>query len=286
MPLAVLPLVLVAALFHAAWNALLKASENPLALAARAVTLGTVLALPPVAVAWLWNGRPGLPAAAWLIAFGSAVFELVYFTTLSAAYQRGELSFVYPIARGTAPLLAMAIGFLVLGERLRNLAVVGVFCLLIGVWAVRRPAIAGRALPPSGSALIPALLTGVMIAIYSSLDRVGVRLAPPWLYGWVLWLFAAVLLIGFTSVRRMPEARLSVDPGTSLLVGALMTGAYFLILFAFSVAPLAIVAPLRESAIVLVTAWGIWRLRERRGAWVRMGGALAIVTGIALLTID
>jgi multidrug transporter EmrE-like cation transporter len=102
-PLAVLPLVLVAAVFHATWNALLKASENPLALAARAVTVGTVASLPPVAAAWLLNGRPGLPLAAWLIALGSAGLELVYFITLSTAYQRGELSVVYPIARGTAP---------------------------------------------------------------------------------------------------------------------------------------------------------------------------------------
>ena len=71
----------------------------------------------------------------------------------------------------------------------------------------------------------------------------------------------------------------------SLIVGVLMTAAYFMILFALSVAPLAIIAPLRESAIVLVTAWGIWRLGERRGAWLRLAGALAIVAGIALLTV-
>ncbi|TMG15337.1 MAG: hypothetical protein E6I01_07835 [Chloroflexi bacterium] len=77
---------------------------------------------------------------------------------------------------------------------------------------------------------------------------------------------------------------MTVEPGTSLLVGVLMSAAYFMILFALRVAPLAVVAPLRESAIVLVTAWGIWRLRERRGAWIRMAGAVAIVGGIALLT--
>ena len=278
MPLPVLPLVLVAAVFHATWNALLKASENPLALAARAVTLGTVASLPPVAAAWLLNGRPGLPLAGWLIALGSAGLELVYFITLSTAYQRGELSVVYPIARGTAPLLAVLVGLTLLGERLHAAAVFGVVCLLAGIWAVRRPANAG-------SALAPALLTGVMIAAYTSLDRIGVRLGPPWLYGWLLWLFGAIFLVAFTTIRRVPGSGLTIEPGISLLVGVLMTAAYFMILFALSVAPLAIIAPLRESAIVLVTAWGIWRLGERRGAWIRVAGALAIVAGIALLTI-
>ncbi len=278
MPLAVLPLVLLAAVFHATWNALLKASENPLALAARALTLGTIAALPPVAIAWLLNGRPGLPLAGWLIAIGSAGLELIYFITLSTAYRRGELSVVYPIARGTAPLFAVLVGVVLLGERLHTPAVVGVIALLVGIWAVRRPSTAG-------SAMGPALLTGLMIAAYTSLDRIGVRLGPPWLYGWLLWLFAAIFLVAFTTVRRVPGSRLTEEPKLSLAVGVLMTAAYFMILFALSVAPLAIIAPLRESAIVLVTAWGIWRLGERRGAWLRVAGALAIVAGIALLTI-
>jgi len=275
-PLAVLPLVLVAAIFHAAWNALLKASENPLSLATRALTWGTVVSLPPVAVAWLLTGRPGLPWAGWLLALGSAFLELIYFITLSIAYRRGELSVVYPIARGTAPLLAVLVGLLLLGERLHATAFLGVIALLGGIWAIRRPAAAG-------SALWPALLTGVMIAAYTSIDRLGVRLGSPWIYGWLLWLFGATLLIAYTTARHVPGSRLTDEPGVSLIVGVLMTAAYFMILFALSVAPLAIIAPLRESAIVLVTAWGIWRLGERRGAWLRLGGALAIVAGIALL---
>jgi drug/metabolite transporter (DMT)-like permease len=278
-PLAVLPLVLLAAAFHAAWNALLKASENPLALATRAVTWGTLVSLPPVGLAWILTGRPGLPPAGWLIALASAFIELIYFISLSTAYRRGELSVVYPIARGTAPLLAVLVGLFLLGERLHATAALGVMALIAGIWVVRRPTAAG-------SALWPALLTGVMIAAYTSLDRIGVRLGSPWLYGWLLWLFAAIFLVAFTTVRQIPGSRITEEPKLSLAVGVLMTAAYFMILFALSVAPLAIIAPLRESAIVLVTAWGIWRLGERRGAWLRVAGAVTIVAGIALLTIS
>jgi drug/metabolite transporter (DMT)-like permease len=277
--LAVLPLVLLAAVLHAAWNALLKASENPLSLATRALTWGTVVSLPPLAVAWIVAGRPGLPLAGWLLAVASAFLELLYFITLSTAYRRGELSVVYPIARGTSPLLAVLVGLLLLGERLHPVAGVGVVALLAGMWAVRRPTTAG-------SALWPALLTGVLIAAYSSLDRIGVRLGPPWLYAWLLWFFAAIFLNAFATLRRVPRSRLTDEPRLSLAVSALMTGSYFIVLYALSIAPLAIVAPLRESAIVLVTAWGIWRLGERRGAWLRVAGALAILAGIALLTIS
>jgi len=276
--LAVLPLILLAAIFHATWNALLKASENPLSLATRAVSWGTVVSLPPVAVAWVVAGRPGLPLAGWLLALASAFLELLYFITLSTAYRRGELSVVYPIARGTAPLLAVLVGLTLLGERLHVAAVFGIACLVVGIWVVRRPSNAG-------SALGPALLTGVLIAAYTSLDRVGVRLGPPWLYGWLLWFFGAIFLVAFSTIRRIPGSRLTDEPAISLVVAVLMTAAYFMILFALSVAPLAIIAPLRESAIVLVTAWGIWRLGERRGAWIRVAGALTIVAGIALLTL-
>jgi len=278
-PLAVLPLVLLAAVFHAAWNALLKASENPLSLATRAVSWGTVVSLPPVAVAWVVAGRPGLPLAGWLLALASAFLELLYFITLSTAYRRGELSVVYPIARGTAPLLAVLVGLTLLGERLHVAAVFGIACLVVGIWVVRRPA-------GAGSALGPALLTGVLIAAYTSLDRIGVRLGPPWMYAWLLWFFGAIFLVAFTTIRRVPGSRLTDEPAISLVVALLMTAAYFMILFALSVAPLAIIAPLRESAIVLVTAWGIWRLAERRGAWIRVAGAFTIVGGIVLLAIS
>ncbi|GAC1478442.1 MAG: EamA family transporter [Candidatus Dormibacteria bacterium] len=276
MPLAVLPLVLLAAVCHAGWNALLKGSENPLVLSARAVAWGTALSFPFVAVTWLLHGRLGLPPSAWVLAAISAAAELIYFIFLSTAYGRGELSVVYPIARGTAPLLAVIVGVVLLGERLHPLAAGGVGLLLAGIWSVRRPSAAS-------GVLAPALATGVMIAAYTSLDRVGVRLAAPWLYGWVLWLFAAALLLGYTAVRP-PTSRVQSAPlPTTVLVAVLMTAAYFMILLALSIAPLAIIAPVRESAIVLVTAWGIWRLGERQGLLLRLGGALAILLGIGAL---
>lgn len=291
-PLA-LALAGASACLHALWNVLLKTSGDPLRVSGRAVASSILILTPIAVVAWLLEGRPNLPAQAWILVVASALVELAYFVFLSEAYRRGELSVIYPLARGTAPLLAVGAGIFLLGEHPSPLEFAGVACLLVGIWAVRRPATFGRG-------VAPALLTGVAIAGYSAIDRVGVRLAPVWLYAWVLWVLVAAFLsmwiwassqapiarglsaAGFTSHRPEGGERGASWPRAAL-VGLLMGLAYLLILIAFRFAPLSVVAPLRESAIVLVTGWGVWRLRERQGAWLRMSGAVAVVAGAALL---
>ena len=302
MIIAAVALALTAAGMHAAWNILLKTSGDPLHLSSRAAGISAVLATPGVAAAWLLTGRPGMPLTGWLLAGLSGAVEAAYYIALSTAYRRGELSAVYPIARGTAPVMAAAAGVAVLGERLSDGEAIGIVCMLLGIWAVQRPMRAG-------SATVPALLTGLAIAAYSTLDRVGVRLAPPWLYGWALWAVTAVLLraIVLPSSRRRATWRTQIDAGAVegagvhsgaadgepgdepwrrvAVVGFLMTAAYLLVLIALSIAPLAVVAPVRESAIVLVTGWGMWRLGEGREAspWTRVGGAAVILAGLVLV---
>jgi drug/metabolite transporter (DMT)-like permease len=292
-------LALSAAGLHAVWNVLLKQSEDPLRISTRALESAALISSPLVGITWLLSGRPGFPANVWLLAILSSVFELAYFVFLSRAYRLGDISEVYPVARGTAPLLLVASGLFLLREHLSGLALVGVLCLLAGIFIVRPPIRAGKA-------LAPALLTGLTIASYSTIDRVGVRIVAPWLYGWAVWVMTASLLaIWLRAQRKLRERHREtnrevrpglmrsktdpsdVEPGwpKSILVGMFMTVSYLLVLMALSVAPLAIVAPVRESAIVLVTVWGLWRLQERTAIWPRVGGAVAIVAGIALLAL-
>src|SRR5919199_1027278 len=162
-------LALSAAFFHAAWNVRLKGADDPLPVTARAVPL-----------AWLAAGRPGLPWQGWLLVLASCALELAYLHLLSSAYRRGEISSVYPVARGTAPLVSVVIGLAVLRERLSPAQLAGVVVLLAGIWLVR---------PPRGrrASLAPALLTGLAIAAYTAVDRVGVRLGPFWLYSWLVF---------------------------------------------------------------------------------------------------
>ena len=175
--IAAIVLSLLSAVLNATWNALLKVSGDPMVTATRAETASTIAATPLLFVTWLVAGRPPMPAAAWGFAGASAVFEFVYFLCLTTAYRRGELSVVYPLARGSAPLLAVAAGVVLLGEGMNARTLVGVAFLMAGILIVRRPSRA------AWTVMWPALLTGAAIATYSAIDKVGTQQAPPWLYG-------------------------------------------------------------------------------------------------------
>jgi drug/metabolite transporter (DMT)-like permease len=281
--LAAVALALAAAALHGTWNVLVKVSGDPLRTFQRATVVGAVVMAVPALVGWLVTGRPGINLAAVGFAALSATLEVTYLWLLSAAYARGELSVVYPIARGSAPLLSVMIGLIVLGERLGTLQLVGVFVLLAGILAVTLPQTSGRA-------TLPALLTGVAIALYTAIDRVGVRLTEPWIYGWILVTLMAIgMAISVRVAPRILNMPRAPAPGItwrqSTVIGVFMWVGYLLVLIALSIAPLAVVAPVRETAVVAVALWGVWRLGERRAAGLKIAGAAATLAGVSLLAI-
>jgi drug/metabolite transporter (DMT)-like permease len=292
----VFALVAGAAVLHVTWNVLLKTAGDPLRAAAIGMTTAGLVICPMAVVVWLATGRPDVPVSTLALGTVSGVLEAVYFSFLAAAYRRGDLSLVYPLARGTAPLLAVAAGTLILGERLGTAGFAGVAALLVGILALQRPwqyvRAAGRA--SSGAAGF-ALLTGVTIAAYSAVDSTGVKGTTPITYAGLIWLSGVVFLwvslwiyvrSGGT-VMAHDDARF--DPRRAAIGGLITLGAYLMILVGFAVAPLTAVAPLRESAIVLASGWGAFRLREaadRRDAYRRIGAAALVLVGALLLAID
>lgn len=290
----IIGLVAASALLHVAWNVRLKVAGDPLRTATIGMLTGTLVIVPVGIGAWLASGSPPLPAQGLALGLGSGVFETAYFILLAEAYRRGDLSVVYPLARGTAPLLLVAVGVLVLGERLGPAGWVGVACLLAGFLALQRPWQALRARPggrrPDG-AIAFAVATGVMIAGYTSLDRVGTRLIAPFPYATILWLSGALLLTLW--VRFVAGGELwggGPEQNRRAAVGGVLTlAAYLLILIALSVAPLTAVAPLRESATVIVATWGAVKLGEaasRGEATRRISASAVIVLGALLLALD
>jgi len=275
-------LALIAAAVHGTWNAIVKVGGDPLRTFRRATLMAGVAATIALVPELIIFGRPSVPIAAIELCVVSSLLETAYLVLLSTAYRRGELSAVYPIARGSAPLLAVGVGLVLFGERLSGAQLVGVALLLLGILAVTVSQAGGRA-------TLPALLTGVAIASYTSVDRLGVRLTAPWFYGWLLFSLMAIELPVALALAR---GVLGIETGgevprwtKSALIGGGMWLGYFLVLWALSLAPLAVVAPVRETAIVAVAVWGVWRMRERRSAALKLSGAVATLAGVALLAV-
>lgn len=293
----VIALVAVSAVLHLAWNVRLKTAGDPLRTATIGLLVGSLVIGPLGIAAWLAGAA--LPPEGIALGLASGAAETAYFVFLTAAYRRGDLSVVYPVARGTAPLLAVAVGVTIFGERLGVAGSIGVVCLLAGFLILQRPwravAIARRGDRSArrslrDSAVLFALATGVMIATYTAIDRLGTRLIEPIPYAAILWLSGAAMLVLWIAVvgggglfRDGPEATRQASIG-----GLLTLGAYLCILIALSVAPLSGVAPLRESATVFAAAWGSVRMGEagdRREVARRIGASVLIVGGALLLAV-
>ncbi|HEX5014833.1 MAG TPA: EamA family transporter, partial [Candidatus Limnocylindrales bacterium] len=283
---------------HVAWNVLLKTAGDPLRAAAVGMSTAALIIIPAATIGWLANGADPIPVQALAVGTLSGILEAAYFVLLAAGYRRGDLSVVYPIARGTAPLLAVAIGIFILGEQLHPEGYIGVTLLLAGMLSLQRPwRFFRRSADGAGwdPAVGFALLTGVMIAAYSAVDSVGTRLVDPWLYAGLIWasgvFFLWLWILGTRVYRRWTAPDAEPFNTRMAATGGLFTlAAYLLILTAFSVAPLTAVAPLRESAIVIASAWGALRLREAGGdrgeAARRIGASALVVAGSILLALD
>ncbi len=287
--------VLVSAVMHASWNILLKTAGDPLRTATFGMLTASAVLIPGALAGWFLLGQPPIPVEGWVLGIVSGVVEVAYFVFLAAAYRRGDLSVVSPLARGSAPLLIVVVGVGLLGERLAPASVVGIGVLLAGLLTIQRPwrLLRGTHAAHRGAAGF-ALLTGLMIATYTSIDRVGSQLMAPWLYVAILWGVGAggLAIVGWLRPRvaqgvfAMPPMPFDVRKA---VVGGLMTlGAYLLVLFALSRAEVALVGPLRESSVLLTTAWGILRLREavgRREIALRLTGSLMVLVGVLVLAI-
>lgn len=292
----VILMVAGSAVLHVAWNVRLKSAGDPLTAAAIGLAVGALVIVPAGAVVWWLTGADALPAEGLALGLLSGLIEAVYFFLLAGAYRRGDLSVVYPIARGTAPLILVAVGVGLLGERLGIAGWIGVACLIAGFLALQQPwvavrtAFAGRRRPGAPGPIAFAVATGIAIAAYSTVDRVGTRLIDPVPYAGLIWLSGSIALaIGAAAAGRLEGWHEPAVARPAAVGGLLTLGAYLLVLFALSVAPLTAVAPLRESATVVAATWGAVRMGEavsRGDATRRIVASAVIVAGAILLAVD
>jgi drug/metabolite transporter (DMT)-like permease len=271
---AALGLALGAAALHALWNLLLAGARDPRAATAVALAVGVVAWAVPAAAAG------SVHAGAWPYIAASAALETIYYILLTAAYRRGALSAVYPVARGSAPVLVLAAAALGLGGAVSGAQAAGVLVVAAGILAVA----GGAADRLAGPALALALGVGAAIAGYTLVDRAGLRHADPLPYLWLVLAPSTVAAVA-VAAREHGAAALRAQLGPRTIVAGLATfGAYGLVLLALRRAPAAPVAAVRETSIVLAVALGALVLREPVGP-VRWAGAAAVTAGAALVAL-
>ncbi|MFZ0104689.1 MAG: EamA family transporter [Pseudolabrys sp.] len=273
--------VLFAAACHAGWNALIKVGLDPLS-TTTLISLGAglvALALAPLV------GLPAWAAWPWLIA--SVIVHLCYFASLIESYRTGDLGQVYPIARGSAPLMTAAATTVFIGEKLSLVGWTGIFSLVAGVLLLS--ARGGRELAEVDRRAIGfALFTALTICAYSVVDGIGARLSTnPNAYSVWLFIGIAVVMLPYAIYRDGPD----VIPAMrrfwrrGLAGGALQLLSYGIAIWAMTAAPIAIVATLRETSVLFGAVIAVVVLKEPLRA-ARIVAACLIVCGLILIRLQ
>jgi uncharacterized membrane protein len=272
-----LALVLGAAVLHASWNVLVAGSRDSVAATGALVVFGTVLLAPAALLTGSGVSGDALPFVA-----ASAVLELAYFVLLARAYRGGDLGVVYPVARGSAPVLVLALGVLGLGASVSAAAAVGVLLVAAGVWFL------GHRIDVEGTNdgrlgrrdLGFGLAIGVTIAGYTLVDAEGLDHADPLAY---LFLVTAAVALAYTgglvADGRGRDLRRELKRPPNAAAAAATFGAYALVLAALEQAPAAAVAAVRESSIVIAALMAWLILGEPR----RLAPAALVAAGVALI---
>lgn len=273
----VLPLVLLAAALHASWNALVKAGGDRLALQALVMLAPALVAGPLLFI------LPAPAAASWPFLLASITLHLTYNALLVAAYRHGDLSQVYPIARGSAPLLVAIGGWLLAGEAKSPVEMLAILIVSLGILALScRP---GPRRHGELRAIALAFLVGLSIAAYSLTDGLGGRAAGS-VGGYIAWLFFLEGVLFFLLVAWRRRGRV-IDSFRPILLpglgGGLMAGlAYAIVIWAMTIVPIAHVVALRETSVVMAAAIGGLLLKEGFGQQ-RLAASGCVVIGAVLL---
>jgi uncharacterized membrane protein len=263
-PLSAVALALGAAFLHAGWNVLLAGSRDTGAATAGLLIWGVALLAVPAAV------TGGVSAEAVPFIAASAALELVYFVLLARAYGGGELSVIYPIARGSAPVVVLVFGAIALSEDVPLGAAVGVLAIAAGVMLVGWPWRPARD-------LLFGLAIGAVIAAYTLVDSEAVEHADPIAYLCLVVAPSALVYPLVTRTRPDLSARTALTAATTF-------GAFLMVLAAFRLAPAAPVAAVRETSVVIAALLAAVFLHEQVGPR-RMAGALLVAAGVAAIVL-
>jgi drug/metabolite transporter (DMT)-like permease len=282
-----LGLLAAAAVLHAIANVVLKQARDKLAFTWWILGVSALVGVP------IACSRGGVDRGVWAQVVASGLLEAVYFATLARAYALGDLSQVYPIARGSAPLFTLVWATWLLGERPSALGIAGVATVVAGLYLVNLPSLSAWRRPLAGLAspvMRWSLVTGVAISAYSIVDKIGVRSADPLSYLCVALTIAWIAMSAqWLSASRRAALVAEVRGGAgrlALVAGGALAGlfAYTLVLAAMRRSPVSYVSAVREMSVVLGAWIGVRFLGERGGA-LRVAAAALVAAGILAIAL-
>ena len=273
-------LILLSAVFHASWNAISKRSSDKIIFFWLCGIAASVCLLPFMIGFW----QP-ISLAGWALIALSSVFEAVYLLCLSIAYEAGDLSFAYPLSRGSVPLFVLVLATLLIGERVAALGLLGIGLSVLGIYVLHLKSFVRRALLApfaalKGRATQFALLAGICTAIYSTIDKRGVTYANPVLYTTLIFWGYSALLAPFMLRKRIAVVQeWRIGKWRIIAVGVLSTITYLLVTYVLRTSPASYVSALRGISIVFGAILGAAFLNERLTPMKTLG-AVVIFAGM------
>lgn len=273
-----LGIVLASAFLHASWNYLLKKSQRKIAFIWLALLVATVIFAPMFLFFW---PQASISRSGWICIGATGILHALYFWFMGGAYERGDLSLVYPLARGAGPLLVPFLAVGLLHEQLSLFGISGIILVIFGIYIIHLRSFSGQSfLDPlramRSGASIWALCTGGTIAAYSLVDKVGVGIVIPPVYIYLMLVITWLLLTPYVLAKERIwlNQEWHLNKGSILMVGFLSPFTYLMVLFVFKISKVSYVVAVREVSIVFSTLYGIYLLQEKHGKQKLVGAAL------------
>lgn len=278
-------MILTAAVAHAVWNIASKYKREDTLVFVWAYSCASALLWVPFSLILIVEGKQELD---WRLAVGaviSSALHIAYSLILQAGYERAELGVVYPIARGSGPVLTILFATLLMGERISPGALLGAFIVIAGIFVVTGNPFRSGSRPLQG--MLWGAATGTAIAGYTLWDGysvISMHLDPVRYYASTLLLQSLILTPGAMRRRNRIPTAVRVDIIPILIIAVCSPLAYILVLTAMQSMPLALVAPLRETSIIVGSLLSYWLFRENHLAR-RIAGAVVVLAGIAVISL-
>ncbi len=288
MGIAALALVILSAMFHASWNFLLKKSQDKQCFVCLLPLVGVVL-FSPVFICMMVCNPALIPLAGWFCILSTGLLKALYLLSLARAYEDGDLSLAYPLSR-SAPVFVPFLAIPLLGEKLTLLGALGILIVLAGIYILHlRNVTLKEAMEPfrslRGKSARWAILTALLVAIYSVIDKVGVNYVAPFTFLYLMFLVCAIVLCPFVLIRTKLNKVVwnwTINKKQLMAAGFLNLFAYFLILLAMRLSQVSYIVAVRQLSIVFGVILGSLFLEEGHSR-IRFAGATTIFFGVFLI---